>query len=127
MRVAPEGTKVNLPVVAPDSNQTVLRQKWKRDDATWIHNNKIACSFVECGIFREEGVFILVAEGRTWRHDASQITSGKSHFSHLNINQNQQFFFDTTIQTTDVPRCPPLSFLRPALWVNMPRRESSWW
>jgi hypothetical protein len=73
------------------------------------------------------GVFIIVAEGRTWQHDASQIMSGKSHFSHLNINQNQQFFFDTTIQTTDVPGCPPLSFLRPALWVNMPQRESSWW
>jgi hypothetical protein len=73
------------------------------------------------------GVFIVVAEGRTWQHDASQITSGKSHFSHLNINQNQQFFFDTTIQTTDIPGCPPLSFLRPALWVNMPQRESSWW
>jgi hypothetical protein len=56
-RVAPEGTKVNLPVMEPDSNQTVLCQKWKRDDATWIHNNKIACYFVECGIFREEGGF----------------------------------------------------------------------
>jgi hypothetical protein len=53
MRVAPEGTNVNLPVVAPDSNQTVLHQKWKRDHATWIHNNKIACYFVKCGIFRE--------------------------------------------------------------------------
>ena len=63
-RVAPEGTKVNLPVVAPDSNQTVLHQKWKRDDATWIHNNKIACYFVECGIFREEGGFHRRSRGK---------------------------------------------------------------
>jgi site-specific recombinase len=62
--VALEGTKVNLPVVALDSNQTVLCQKWKRDVATWIHNNKIACYLVKCGIFREEGGFHHHSRGK---------------------------------------------------------------